>query len=147
MNELRELYQELILDHAKNPRNFGSLEGANRHAEGHNPLCGDMFSVFLVVQDGQVLDAKFQGHGCAISTASASMTTEAIRGKTVEEAKQLLDDLHGAIMDSEPRQYDFDRLNALMGVKEFPMRVKCATLAWHAVQAALEGDGLQVSTE
>lgn len=147
MNELRDLYQELILDHAKNPRNFGSLEGANRHAEGHNPLCGDMFSVFLIVEDGKVVDAKFQGHGCAISTASASMTTEAIRGKTVEEAEQLLDRLHGAMMEDGVKEYDFDRLNALMGVKEFPMRVKCATLAWHAVQAALEGDGQKVSTE
>jgi nitrogen fixation NifU-like protein len=149
MSDLRDLYQEIILDHGKSPRNFGPLEGANRNSEGHNPLCGDHIEVHAVVdKGGRIQDVKFEGHGCAISTASASMMTDAVKGKTVEEAKVLFEHFHDLVTkdDALPEE-DMDKLMVLAGVREFPMRVKCATLAWHTLNAALENEEQPVSTE
>jgi len=153
MAELRELYQEVILDHNRRPRNFGKPATSNRHAEGNNPLCGDMFTVYLTVKDGRVRDVHFEGKGCAISTASASMMTEMVKGKTEAETRMLFDACHHLCTDGGPSQAaescsedDLDRLQVLAGVREFPMRVKCATLAWHTLNAALTRRAL-VSTE
>ncbi len=145
--ELRELYQEIILDHGRHPRHFGQLEGANREADGHNPLCGDKIHVYLRVDDeAKIEDVMFDGRGCAISIASASMMTELLRGKTVDGGKRLmnafLDMVKGDDADFEGvDEDDLDQLQAMSGVSEFPMRVKCATLAWHTFAAAAEGDG------
>ena len=146
MNDaLRELYQEVILDHGQRPRNFRPLEQATHCAEGHNPLCGDCVTVHVRLEDGIVREATFEGSGCAISTASASLMTEAIQGKTVEEAMSLFEEFRAAVV--EDREYaDLGKLEVLLGVKEFPVRVKCATLAWHTLQAAIEGAGV-ASTE
>ena len=149
MSDLRDLYQEIILDHGRHPRNFGPLEGANRNSEGHNPLCGDHIEVHATVdKDGRIQDVKFEGHGCAISTASASMMTDEVKGKTVAEAKEMFEHFHDLVTkdDALPEE-DMDRLIVLAGVKEFPMRVKCATLAWHTLNAALENEEEPVSTE
>ncbi len=153
LEDLRELYQEVILDHGKNPRNFRALEDANRHAHGDNPLCGDKITVFLKVDaDGLVEDVTFQGRGCAISTASASMMTQLVRGKTEAEAKRLFEAFHTMCTedDAAPADDEFedemDRLMVLSGVRQFPMRVKCATLAWHTMNAAMDG-AETVSTE
>lgn len=149
MADLRELYQELILDHGKRPRNFRALDAANRSAEGYNPLCGDRITVFLDVRDEHVRDVCFQGSGCAISTASASMMTEALKGRTVEEARSLFRRFHDLLVgdagtaDLEP----LGKLAVFSGVREFPVRVKCATLAWHTLKAALDGSGGTASTE
>jgi len=155
-DDLRDLYQEVILDHGRNPRNFRRPPDANREAKGDNPLCGDKIAVYLRLDDaGVVQDVAFQGRGCAISTASASLMTEVVRGKTEAEAKALFKSFHhlctggggeapaggdAAMAD------DMDRLQVLSGVKEFPMRVKCATLAWHTLNAAMDGKET-VSTE
>ncbi len=136
MNEIEELYQEVILDHCRKPRNFGPMPEATHHAEGHNPLCGDQVSVHLVVCDGRVKNACFEGCGCAISTASASIMTELVRGKSAEEIRALASQFREVLM--ERKEHELGELEVLCGVKEFPMRVKCATLAWHAVSAALE---------
>ncbi len=136
MNELDELYQEVILDHCRKPRNFGPLPEATHHAEGHNPLCGDQVSVHLVVCEGRVQNACFEGCGCAISTASASMMTELVRGKSSEEIRAMAEQFRQVLV--ERKEHELGELEVLCGVKEFPMRVKCATLAWHAVSAALE---------
>lgn len=151
MSDLRDLYQELILDHTKHPRNFGALENANCRADGHNPLCGDKLTVFLDVSNGVVKDARFQGSGCAISTASASMMTESIKGKTRAEAETLFERFH-QMLTSPPdvEVQDAEELGKLVvfsGVKEFPVRVKCATLAWHTMNAALRHEAEPVSTE
>jgi nitrogen fixation NifU-like protein len=151
MSDLRDLYQELILDHTKHPRNFGALKNANCRANGHNPLCGDKLTVFLDVSNGVVKDAHFQGSGCAISTASASMMTESIKGKTCAEAEALFEKFH-QMLTSPPdvEVQDADQLGKLVvfsGVKEFPVRVKCATLAWHTLNAALKHQAEPVSTE
>ena len=162
MEELRDLYQEVILDHGKNPRNFGQPEGANCEAHGHNPVCGDTLTVYLTVDgDGVIRNAAFEGRGCAISMASASMMTEVLKGKTVEDAKKLFDGFHqmctGEDFDPLESGVDdedaFDRLQVLSGVRQFPVRVKCATLAWHTMQAAAAGghecpvDPVKVTTE
>ena len=149
MSDLRDLYQEVILDHGKSPRNFGPLEGANCNSEGHNPLCGDHIEVHAVVdKHGRIQDVKFEGHGCAISTASASMMTDAVKGKTVAEAKEMFEHFHDLVTkDDALPEDDMDKLVVLAGVKEFPMRVKCATLAWHTLNAALEHKDEAVSTE
>jgi len=150
MSELRELYQEVILDHYKKPRNFKKLDTANHRAEGHNPLCGDRVTIYLQVEDGQVKDVAFQGSGCAISTASASMMTESVKGKTVAEAEELFKKFHDLVMkdnDIESAMPQLGKLAAFAGVHEFPMRVKCATLAWHTLHAALEDQETPVSTE
>ena len=147
-DELRELYQELILDHGKRPRNFGELAEAALHAEGVNPLCGDECRVHLDVEDDHIERVRFDGQGCAISTASASLMTEAIGGLSVEEAKELFDRLHRLVTtgegDGDPR---LGKLAVFAGVRQFPLRVKCATLAWHTLLAALKGSEKMVSTE
>ena len=145
-DELRDLYQEVILDHNRRPRNFGPLPDANRSAEGHNPLCGDRVTVQLRVEDGRVEGISFQGSGCAISTASASLMTEALQGKTVEEAHALFHGFHELVTRGSDGE-DLGKLAVFTGVREFPIRVKCATLAWHTLEAALEQKDQPVSTE
>lgn len=149
MNELDELYQDLILDHSRSPRNYGVLADANHHAEGYNPLCGDHFSVFLDIQGGKIAHAGFDGHGCAISTSSASLMTEAVRGLTPAEAEALFSRVHALVTgqgEAEDAE-DLGKLEAFQGVRNFPLRVKCATLAWHTLRAALRGEAEPVSTE
>jgi nitrogen fixation NifU-like protein len=145
--ELRELYQEVIVEHSKRPRNFRRLEGA-RVAEGYNPLCGDQVTIYVDVQDGIVKDVAFQGSGCAISTASASVMTEALKGKSEAEAAQLFQRFHTlATEGAQPGTAALGKLAVFAGVSAFPSRVKCAVLAWHTLQAALKGDATSVSTE
>jgi nitrogen fixation NifU-like protein len=150
MGDLRDLYQEVILDHSKKPRNFRRMEAADRTAEGFNPLCGDRVTVFVTLEGGKVKDISFQGSGCAISTASASMMTERLKGKTPEEAEKIFERFHdlvtgkGGAAGAAP---ELGKLAAFSGVCEFPIRVKCATLVWHALRAALEGLRQPVSTE
>ena len=149
MSDLRELYQEIILDHNRSPRNFGAPACANRHAHGHNPLCGDVVTIYLQVEDGMVQDVRFEGKGCAISMASASIMTEMIKGKSEAEARALFESFHGSVTgdDDAPPRDELDGLSVLAGVREFPMRVKCATLAWHTFAAALDEDAGTVVTE
>lgn len=154
MSDLRDLYQEVILDHGKRPRNFRRPADANREAKGDNPLCGDKVTIYLKLSPANVIeDVAFVGRGCAISTASASLMTEILKGKTEEEAKSLFGALHHMCTqdDGAPElpaalEDEFDRLQVLSGVRQYPMRVKCATLAWHTMKAALEG-AEQASTE
>jgi nitrogen fixation NifU-like protein len=147
MNDLDDLYQQVILDHNKRPRNFHAIEGGQK-AEGYNPLCGDRVTVYLKVADGRIQDASFQGSGCAISKASASLMTDIVKGKTVAEAEQLIDQFHQMITrpPEEPVE-DLGKLSVLAGVRQFPMRVKCASLAWHTLRAAAEAPDEVVSTE
>jgi nitrogen fixation NifU-like protein len=147
-DELRQLYQEVILDHYKRPRNFGPLAGADHSAEGYNPLCGDQVKVSVRLENGRVADAHFEGAGCAISTASASLMTDAVKGKTVEEAEELFQRFHGLVSGKggAPDEDDLGKLEALAGVRDYPVRIKCATLAWHALRSALHG-GEKVTTE
>lgn len=148
MSELRELYQEVILEHSKAPRNFRVLEGANHKAEGFNPLCGDHFTVYLELKDGAITNIGFQGSGCAISKASASMMTQTLKGKTAAEAEVVFSKFHDLVTghaDGNPES--LGKLAVFAGVSEFPLRVKCATLAWHALRAALRGEEQAVSTE
>jgi nitrogen fixation NifU-like protein len=150
MADLRELYQEVILDHNKRPRNFRKVENANRTAVGHNPLCGDQLAVSLRVEDDVIRDIGFYGSGCAISKASASMMTDSVKGKTTAEAEALFDKIHAVLTAEHKTQGDLDglgKLAVLSGVWEFPARVKCASLAWHTLHAALKGEGELVSTE
>jgi nitrogen fixation NifU-like protein len=150
MSDLRELYQEVILDHNKRPRNFQKLEGANRTAEGYNPLCGDQITVYLSVEDDVIKDISFQGSGCAISKASASLMTTSVKGKTQAEAEVLFDRIHTMLTgerDTTVDPHELGKLAVLSGVCEFPARVKCASLAWHTLRAALKGDGGAVVTE
>jgi nitrogen fixation NifU-like protein len=144
MSDLRELYQETVFDHYRRPRNFGPLEGANRKAVGYNPLCGDKVTLYLRVEDGVIRDASFEGAGCAIATASASLMTESIKGKREEEAMQLLEEVRKMVTGGEKTG---GKLQVLAGVREFPERVKCATLPWHTMKAALENVELPVSTQ
>lgn len=149
MSELSELYQQVILDHNKKPRNFHKLEAANRTAEGYNPLCGDQLKVYMDLDGDVVRDISFEGSGCAISKASASMMTQAVKGKTREEAETLFDEFHRMVtgeMDEEAEPNHLGRLTIFSGVREFPARVKCATLSWHTMHAALKGKGT-ASTE
>ena len=149
MNDsLRELYQEVILDHSKNPRNFRVLEGA-RLAKGYNPLCGDRITLFVDVEDGVVRNVGFQGAGCAISTASASMMTEALKGKTEAEAEKLFQAFHSVVTgkSEEANEDELGKLAVFAGVRDYPVRVKCATLAWHTLKAALAQEEEAVSTE
>jgi nitrogen fixation NifU-like protein len=146
-NELRELYQEVILDHNKTPRNFRVLDPATHCADGDNPLCGDCVTVYLRVRNDLIEEAAFQGHGCAISTASASIMTESISGKSVSDARTLFTEFRDALTGNESGSKDFGALEALLGVRDFPMRVKCATLPWHAMDAALAEQLDPVSTE
>ena len=148
MTDLGEVYQEVILDHYRRPRNFKVLESANQEANGHNPLCGDRVRVYLKVEHGVVVDACFQGAGCAISTASASMMTEAIKGSTFEEAMQLFHRFHEKMTSSDGVEGEsLGKLEAFSGVRKIPIRVKCATLPWHTLKAALENKGTSASTE
>ena len=146
MSELRELYQEVILEHSKHPRNFRALAAANHKAEGFNPLCGDHFTVYVDLQDGAIHDIAFQGTGCAISKASASMMTQSLKGKSAGEAEELFTRFHDLVTGNGNGE-EVGKLAAFSGVSEFPLRVKCATLAWHALRAALKGEKEAVSTE
>ncbi len=142
MNEMEELYREIILDHNKRPRNFRKMEDCTHHADGHNPLCGDEIEVFVKIEDGRIADISFQGEGCAISKSSASLMTSALKGKTLEEAHReagiVISMLtgKGATADVE----ELGDIAALQGVRQFPARVKCATLSWHALEASLKGE-------
>ena len=150
MSELRELYQQVILDHNKSPRNFKKLETANRMAEGHNPLCGDEVTIYMKMDDDVIEDIAFQGHGCAISKASASMMTSDLKGKTADEAEALFEDVHNMLTGEGPEAPNGERLGrltSLAGVRDFPTRVKCATLAWHTMKGALHGDDQIVFSE
>ena len=148
MSELRELYQELILEHSKKPRNYRVLDTANHKAEGFNPLCGDHFTVYVDVKDGAIQDVGFQGSGCAISKASASMMTQMLKGKTEAEAEDIFTRFHDLVTGhAGGDEQDLGKLAVFAGVSEFPLRVKCATLAWHALRAALRGKEQSVSTE
>jgi nitrogen fixation NifU-like protein len=150
MSELRELYQTTILDHNKQPRNFRVPQHANHQAVGHNPLCGDRVSIHVELEDGLVKDVGFQGDGCAISTASASLMTQAVKGRPLAEVDRLFESFH-ELLTSDPRsEIDESRvgkLAVLAGVREYPVRVKCATLAWHTLRAALDGSQKPVKTE
>ena len=150
MSDLRELYQELILDHNRHPCNFGSLEAATHRANGYNPLCGDRIAITLILDGDRIRDIQFEGTGCAISTASASMLTESLKGKTRKEAKQVFEDFHRMVTrgpQCPPHDAELGKLEAFAGVCEFPVRVKCATLAWHTFSAALEQKTGEVTTE
>jgi nitrogen fixation NifU-like protein len=147
---LRELYQEVILDHSRHPRHFGALEGATHKAEGYNPLCGDRVTVYLALDEaGKVADIKFQGNGCAISQASASLMTEMVKGRSREEAQALMDGFLHLVKGEDAGALsaeDRETLDVMAGLSEFPMRVKCATLAWHTFKSAVE-DGATVKSE
>jgi nitrogen fixation NifU-like protein len=153
--DLRELYQDIILDHGRHPRNFHAMERPTHFAHGHNPLCGDRITIYLQLDGDRVKDVSFEGRGCAISTASSSLMTEILKGKTLDEAKALFQTFHAKVTGGEPPdtpdvlEDDLDRLEPLTGVKTFPARVKCATLAWHAFEAAVKGGaiGTTVKTE
>jgi nitrogen fixation NifU-like protein len=147
MSDLRDLYQEVILDHSKRPRNFRRPESFSQSAEGYNPLCGDRVTVYLSVKDGIVEDAAFQGSGCAISTASASMMTQVLRGRSVEEVGGLFEGFHRLLTAEGEPTAGMGKLAVFSGVREFPVRVKCATLAWHTLRAALEKRSETVHTE
>jgi nitrogen fixation NifU-like protein len=149
MSELSELYQQVILDHNKKPRNFHRLESANRSAEGFNPLCGDQLTVYLQLEDEVVEDISFEGSGCAISKAAASMMTQAVKGKTKLQAETLFSEFHRMVtgeLDEEAQPHDLGRLTIFSGVRDFPARVKCASLSWHTMHAALNNQDI-VSTE
>ena len=148
-NELDELYQELIMDHGRRPRNTGSADASTHQAHGYNPLCGDKLALSLRIQDGRVEDARFLGEGCAISTASASMMTQAVKGKTVDEALALYHRFHGLVTEGETPADELEalgKLAAFAGVRRFPTRVKCASLAWHTLDAALRPEAAHTVT-
>ncbi|MGR9099564.1 MAG: Fe-S cluster assembly sulfur transfer protein SufU [Gammaproteobacteria bacterium] len=147
--DLRDLYQEVIFDHNRNPRNFRVMENANRKVEGFNPLCGDRLTLYLRIEDGVIKDASFQGSGCAISTASVSLMTEIVKGKTEAEAEALFKTFHEMTTgkDETVNLEAVGKLAVLAGVREYPARVKCATLAWHTLDAAIRNEEKSVSTE
>lgn len=147
--DLKDLYRDVIVDHNKNPRNFGRLDPADAHADGHNPLCGDQLSVSVKLDGNQITDVKFDGSGCAISVASASLMTEAVRGKSLIEFAALHSKVHELLTqhDSPIDPSSLGKLGALSGVREFPARVKCASLCWHTLQAALQHNSQPISTE
>ena len=149
MDNLRELYQEVILDHNKNPRNFRKMENPDGFAHGNNPLCGDQIDVYLKLKDGKVEDVSFDGQGCAICTSSASMMTTALKGRSESEAHALFESFHHALTEDEVHEEDvpLGKLEVLTGVKDYPVRVKCATLAWHTFDAALRKLQGEISTE
>ncbi len=149
MADLRDLYQEVILEHSKQPRNYRELGDANHKAEGYNPLCGDHFTVYLKMDGEKIQDVGFQGSGCAISKASASMMTQSVKGKTLAEAEKIFEQFHKLVTGAERNgnREELGKLAVFSGVSEFPVRVKCATLAWHTLHAALEGKQETISTE
>jgi len=149
-DELKELYQQVILDHNKSPRNFRELGNHNHSSEGYNPLCGDKVNIFLDIEDKIIKDVSFVGSGCAISKASASLMTTILKGKTTEEAKDLFEKFHNLITGNDDSEIDIEEMGKLAvfaGVKEFPSRVKCAGLAWHTMISALKGESKTVTTE
>ena len=146
--DLKELYRDVILDHNKHPRNFGRLDAADAQADGHNPLCGDRLSVFVKMDGDRIADLKFEGKGCAISTASASLMTEAVKGKDKAAIGHLFEQVHSLLTQQDaPAGPELGKLAALQGVREFPSRVKCASLCWHTLNAALDRGASTVSTE
>jgi nitrogen fixation NifU-like protein len=147
VSHLRDLYQEVILDHSKSPRNFCELCDANRKADGHNPLCGDKVTVYLKLNDGMVEDVSFTGVGCAISTATASRMNQAVKGKSLAAANELFNRFHGLVTGKIDEEQNLGELVVFQGVSEFPVRVKCATLAWHTLQSALEKAEGSISKE
>ena len=149
MNDLRELYQQVILDHNKHPRNFGELDGADRHADGYNPLCGDRLALYMNLDSNVITEVSFVGSGCAISKASASLMTDAVKGKTLAEARRLFDEFHSMITSSEtPANLELlGKLAVLAGVRDYPTRIKCASLAWHTLRAAFENSQESASSE
>jgi nitrogen fixation NifU-like protein len=147
VNELKELYREVILDHNRSPRNFGELEDADRVVEGVNPLCGDRMTLYVKLDDGRIGDIKFKGSGCAISVASSSLMTERVKGASIEESMKLFDLIHEMLAGNGAAPDEMDKLAALSGVREYPARVKCASLGWHALKTALRGEAERVSTE
>jgi len=149
MTELQDLYQELILDHGRRPRNFRALNDATRSAEGYNPLCGDKVKIYVKMDGDVVRDISFEGAGCAISTASASIMTETLKGKTRADAEELFQTFHDLVTGQKAKvdAPELGKLEVFSGVSEFPIRVKCATLSWHTLRAALNGQGDVVSTE
>jgi nitrogen fixation NifU-like protein len=146
--DLKELYRDVILDHNRRPRNFGRIEGTARHAEGHNPLCGDRLTLFVTLDGERIEDIRFEGKGCAISTASASLMTEAVKGKDRPAVRALFEKVHNLLTraDAAP-DASLGKLAALSGVREFPARVKCASLCWHTLNAALESGAAMITTE
>jgi len=150
MSDLRDLYQDVILEHSKTPRNFRELPAANHKAEGFNPLCGDRFTVYVTLDGNTIRDVSFQGSGCAISKSSASMMTQSVKGKTLAEAEKIFERFHEMVTGHAPaagNESELGKLTVFSGVSEFPVRVKCATLAWHTLNAALDGKQDPVSTE
>lgn len=148
-DDLRDLYQEVIFDHNRNPRNFRVIENPSREVEGFNPLCGDRLTLYLDIDNGVITDASFQGSGCAISTASVSLMTEIIKGKTEQEAEALFKSFHD-MTTGKDENVSFEavgKLAVLAGVREYPARVKCATLAWHTLDAAIKNEANSISTE
>jgi nitrogen fixation NifU-like protein len=149
-SDLNDLYQQVIVDHSKRPRNFRPLQDANRKVEGYNPLCGDKVTIFVKIENEVVKDITFQGSGCAISTASASLLTESLKGKSLSDAEALFESFHQLVTGLQPEHQPgakLGKLEAFSGVCDYPTRVKCATLAWHTLRAALKGDAGRVSTE
>ena len=150
MSDLRELYQEVILSHSKRPRNFREIDSPTRHAEGFNPLCGDRISVYLTIDGNMITDVSFTGSGCAICTSSASMMTESLKGKTLDQARHTFDRFRDLVTGSSDPDHEADgleKLTVFSGVREFPIRVKCATLPWHTLKQAMENKQEAVSTE
>ena len=148
--ELKELYQQVILDHNKSPRNFRVIDNATQHAEGYNPLCGDRLDIYLIIEDGIVKDVSFKGEGCAISKASASVMTSLLKGKTKGEAEDLFEKFHDLVtgkLGENPNLDQLGKLAVFAGVQEFPVRVKCASLAWHTMMNALHNKDEKVTTE
>lgn len=149
MFDLKDLYQEVIVDHNRSPRNFGKLENADHTLEGYNPLCGDRLTLYLNLDDGRIADISFDGSGCAISIASASLMTDAMKGKTINEAKEIFNQFH-ELVTTDKVEVDFDKfgkLAVLAGVRNYPTRVKCATLCWHTLHSVITGDEKSVTTE
>jgi nitrogen fixation NifU-like protein len=149
MFDLKQLYQDVIVDHNRSPRNFGKLENADRTLEGFNPLCGDKLTLYVKLDGNTINDIHFDGSGCAISVASASLMTEALKGKTLEQAETIFNDFHHLLTaeDAEPDLDRFGKLAALAGVRDYPSRIKCASLCWHTLHAVIDGDKAPVSTE
>lgn len=150
MSDIRELYQEVIIDHGRRPRNFGPLPGATHQQLGHNPLCGDQLTLYLIIQDDKIAEVKFEGRGCAISMASASLMSEMLKGMSITDAELLFQNFHHLLTDKNPDQAllaKLGKLGVLSGVCAYPARVKCATLAWHTLHAAIHGKPQAASTE
>ncbi len=148
MFDIKDLYQEVIVDHNRNPRNFGKLDNADKKLEGFNPLCGDRLTLYLKINDDQIDDITFDGAGCAISVASASLMTDTMKGKSIEEAESIFNEFHDLVTNED--EIDFDKMGklaVLAGVRNYPTRVKCATLCWHTLNSALHGNETPVSTE